>query len=152
VSVLDRVAARTAGESPLWTADLLPGAAAGEAVSQGLSGGHALGVEMIREGYLLHRRRSRLFSTGDDGQRLLTGDYLYAAGLREICATGDLAAVAALAGLISACAAAQASGADEGDADRWRATLERIRAGQAAAGSRRGSSSPASASGSHQQT
>jgi hypothetical protein len=151
VSVLDRVAARTAGESPLWTADLLPGAAAGEEVSQGLSDGHALGVEMIREGYLLHRRRSRLFSSGDDGQRLLTGDYLYAAGLREICVTGDLAAVAALAALISACAAAQASGADEGDAGRWRATIERIRAGQAA-GSRRGSSSPASASGSHQQT
>ncbi len=35
---------------------------------------------------------------------LLTGDYLYAAGLVEICGTGDLSAVASLAELITRCA------------------------------------------------
>ena len=54
---------------------------------------YLLGVEMIYEGYLLHYGRSRLFSQADAGLALLTGDYLYAAGLREICATGDLRAV-----------------------------------------------------------
>ena len=65
---------------------------------------HLLGVEMIYEGYLLHYGRSRLFSQADRDLALLTGDYLYAAGLREICATGDLSAVGALASLISRCA------------------------------------------------
>ena len=59
---------------------------------------------MIREAYLLHHGRARVFSQDDSELALLTGDYLYAAGLVEICATGDVAAVADLAELISRCA------------------------------------------------
>ena len=59
---------------------------------------------MIREAYLLHHGRARVFSQDDSELALLTGDYLYAAGLVEICATGDVGAVADLAELISRCA------------------------------------------------
>ena len=65
---------------------------------------YLLGVEMIREAYLLHHGRARVFSQDDAELALLTGDYLYAAGLVEICSTGDLSAVADLADLISRCA------------------------------------------------
>ena len=56
---------------------------------------------MIREGYLLHNGRARLFAQDDADLALLTGDYLYAAGLVEICGTGDLDAVTTLAQLIA---------------------------------------------------
>ena len=70
----------------------------------------ALGVETIYEGYLLHYGRPRLFAPPDDDVALLLGDYLYAHGLVRIAATGDLDAVAALAELISTCAALRARG------------------------------------------
>lgn len=123
---LEAAVARAAAESPLWSAHVRTGHESAAQVADGLEGGHALGVEMIREGYLLHRDRSRGFDCDDAGERLLVGDYLYAAGLREICATGDLGAVAALAELISACAAEQGRGGDDGDDARWRATLARL--------------------------
>lgn len=128
MTVLGDVARRAGGESRLWADDLRPGPPAGETVSAGLDGGRALGVEMIREGHLLHRGRPRVFAGRDEGLRLLTGDYLYAAGLREICAAGDLADVAALADLISACAAAQARGDASGDERRWQATVAELAA------------------------
>jgi hypothetical protein len=153
VTLLADIAGRAAAESRLWAGDLRSGPPAGETVSAGLAGGRALGAEMIREGHLLHRGRPRLFTGEDEGLRLLTGDYLYAAGLAEICAAGDLADVAALADLISACAAAQARGDGAGDDERWRATVAGMAGRQPGAGAaRRGRSSPASASGSHQHT
>jgi hypothetical protein len=78
---------------------------------------------MIYEGYLLHYGRSRLFSQADTDLALLTGDYLYAAGLSEICATGDLAAVGALATLISRGARHQADGAAADDPALWDETV-----------------------------
>ena len=80
--------------------------------------GSALGVETIYEGYLLHYGRPRLFAPPDEDVALLLGDYLYAHGLVRIAATGDLDAVAALAELISACAALRAEG-EPGDGDAW---------------------------------
>jgi hypothetical protein len=124
VSVLREVADRAAADSPLWAGALLPGAAAPEPHFAGrCPQRHLLGVEMIYEGYLLHYGRSRLFNQADPGLALLTGDYLYAAGLREICATGDLAAVGALATLISRCARNQADGAAAGDPALWGETV-----------------------------
>jgi hypothetical protein len=124
VSVLAEVARRAAADSPLWLEALVhedaPPAFAGACPPS-----HLLGIEMIYEGYLLHGGRSRLFSHDDPDLALLTGDYLYAAGLAEICATGDLEAVRDLAELISACARAQA----EGQADQaalWRDTVAEI--------------------------
>ena len=98
MSVLQEVADRAAADSPLWARALLPKPRAEQARFSGrCPERHLLGVEMIYEGYLLHYGRSRLFSQADADLALLTGDYLYAAGLSEICATGDLAAVDALA-------------------------------------------------------
>jgi hypothetical protein len=124
VSVLAEVARRAAADSPLWRAALVrddgPPAFAGACPES-----HVLGVEMIYEGYLLHRGRSRLFSHEDADLALLTGDYLYAAGLAEVCGTGDLDAVQELAALISACARGQAEG-DGDEAELWRRTVARI--------------------------
>ena len=44
---------------------------------------------------------SRLFAPADREQAILLGDYLYAAGLVEICRAGDLGAVTTLAELIA---------------------------------------------------
>ena len=118
MSVLAEVARRASGESPLWR-DALVAADGSPAFEGRCPDRYLLGVEMIYEGHLLHRGRSRLFSQADPDLALLTGDYLYAAGLREICATGDLDAVAVLAELISASAR---DGADDGvdqDAALW---------------------------------
>jgi hypothetical protein len=124
VSVLHDVADRAAADSPLWEQALLPGARARSPRFAGrCPKRYLLGVEMIYEGYLLHYGRSRLFSQADAGLALLTGDYLYAAGLSEICATGDLRAVGALATLISRCARNQADGAGGDDAALWDETV-----------------------------
>ncbi len=85
----------------------------------------ALGVETIYEGYLVHYGRSRLFTPADDDVALLLGDYLYAHGLVRVAATGDLDAVAALAELISTCAALRAESAS-GDADAWLACVRTL--------------------------
>ena len=126
MSVLREVAHRAAADSPLWEQALLPDARAGAGRPR-FAGRcperHLLGVEMIYEGYLLHYGRSRLFSQADADLALLTGDYLYAAGLSEICATGDLQAVGALATLISRCARNQADGAGGDDAALWDETV-----------------------------
>ena len=124
MSVLAEVARRAAADSPLWRDALVRRDAAPEFVGV-CPDSHLLGVEMIYEGYLLHRGRSRLFSHDDADLALLTGDYLYAAGLAEVCGTGDLDAVRELAGLISACARAQAEG-DGNEAELWRRTVARL--------------------------
>src|SRR5687768_6948956 len=92
---------------------------------------HALGLETIYEGYLVHYGRSRLFAPHDDDVALLLGDYLYAHGLVRVAATGDLDAVAALAELISTCAAIRAEAAP-GDGDAWLAMARRVRPSDAA--------------------
>jgi hypothetical protein len=124
VSVLQEVADRAAADSALWARALLPSSGAATPRFRGrCPERHLLGVEMIYEGYLLHYGRSRLFSQADADLALLTGDYLYAAGLSEICATGDLAAVDALADLISRCARNQGDGAAADDPALWEATI-----------------------------
>jgi hypothetical protein len=122
VSVLAEVAQRTAAASPLWDAALVREDAEPRFAGQ-CPEIYLLGVEMIYEGHLLHRGRSRLFSQDDPDLALLTGDQLYAAGLREICATGDMAAVAALAELISACAHDQGEGLHSTDEALFDATV-----------------------------
>ncbi len=130
MSVLAELARRAAADSPLWSEALVADDAEPEFAAN-CPGSHLLGVEMIYEGYLLHRGRSRLFSHADPELALLTGDYLYAAGLTEICATGDLDAVRELAELITACAHSQAEG--EGDqAQLWRQTVARLGAARPA--------------------
>jgi hypothetical protein len=116
--LFETIVAEAAAESPLW----------GEAVRskrdrERVFGAlvperFALGVETIYEGYLLHYGRPRLFAPPDEDVALLLGDYLYAHGLVRIAATGDLAAVAALAELISTCAALRAEN-EPADGEAW---------------------------------
>ncbi|HEX5261755.1 MAG TPA: hypothetical protein VFW18_09780 [Gaiellales bacterium] len=124
MTVLAEVARRAAAESPLWAGALV--ATDGETAFAGVCpDGHLLGLEMIYEGHLLHRGRSRLFSQDDRDLALLTGDYLYAAGLVEVCRTGDLEAVRALAELISETSRAAAEG-DPEDRSLWLAAIDRF--------------------------
>ena len=70
----------------------------------------ALGLETIYEAYLVHYGRPRLFTAGEESERVLLGDYLYAHGLVRIAEAGGVDAVAAMAELISRCAALRAGG------------------------------------------
>ena len=126
----DTIAADAAHESPLWAEALLPEAEREpESVFSPLAPpSHALGIETIYEGYLVHYGRSRLFAPSDGETALLLGDYLYAHGLVRIAETGDVAAVADLAELISLCAQARAEGCD-GDGPAWAATAARLGTG-----------------------
>jgi hypothetical protein len=119
----DVLAGAAAAESPLWAESLRPVAQRErEPVFSPLcEEAHALGVETIYEGYLLHYGRPRLFAPADGDTALLLGDYLYAHGLVRIAATGDVEAVRDLAELISLCAQARAEERG-GDAEAWAAT------------------------------
>jgi hypothetical protein len=124
----DELAAGAAAESTLW-AEALRAEPEREPVFSPLAPpGHALGVETIYEGYLVHFARPRLFAPADSDTALLLGDYLYAHGLVRIAETGDVAAVRDLAELISLCAQARADDAD-GDGAAWAATAALLGSG-----------------------
>jgi hypothetical protein len=118
--IWDEIATAAADESPQWTDAVLPGHRRNlVAVFSPLAPERfALGVETIYEAYLVHYGRSRLFDPPDEGERILLGDYLYAHGLVRIAAAGGVDAVAAMAELISRCAALRAEG-DGGDGEAW---------------------------------
>jgi hypothetical protein len=121
--VLEQIRSRAAADSPLWAAALLPGDVPAPDYQDRCPPPYLLGVEMIREGYLLHHGRGRLFSQADRDLALLTGDYLYAAGLVEICSTGDLAAVATLADLIADCSRRRGDRVNDDDETRWDSSI-----------------------------
>jgi hypothetical protein len=85
----------------------------------------ALGLETVYEAYLVHYGRPRLFAPPDGDEAVLLGDYLYAHGLVHIAAEGGVDAVAALADLISRCAALRADGAG-GDGEAWVEAARRL--------------------------
>src|SRR5206468_1169534 len=74
--------------------------------------------ETVYEAYLVHYGRPRLFEPDGNSERILLGDYLYAHGLVRIAEAGGVAAVAAMAQLISRCAALRATGTP-GDGEAW---------------------------------
>ena len=119
----DTIAGEAAAESPVWADALLPEDERRlEPVFSPLAPPElALGIETVYEGYLVHYGRSRLFVQTDPDTSLLLGDYLYAHGLVRVAATGNVAAVADLAELISLCAQTRAEGRD-GDGAVWAAT------------------------------
>ena len=123
--MLGTIAAEAAAESPLWGEALRDDPEREPVFGALVPEPLALGVETIYEGYLVHYGNSRLFAPADDDVALLLGDYLYAHGLVHVAATGDLDAVAALAELISTCAALRADSAP-GDADAWLACVRRL--------------------------
>jgi hypothetical protein len=121
--VYEKIAAEAAAESTLWSAVLRDAAErdAGAVFSPLADARYALGLETIYEGYLCHYGRPRLFAPRDDETALLLGDYLYAHGLVRIANTGNVDAVAELAGLISLCARLRAEN-EGGDGEAWAAT------------------------------
>ena len=127
----ETIAAEAAAESQLWAESLLPEAEQlREPVFSPLApAGHALGLETIYEGYLVHYGRARLFSPADPDSELLLGDHLYAHGLVHIAKSGDVAAVADLAELISLCAQTRAEGRN-GDGAAWAATAVALGTGE----------------------
>jgi hypothetical protein len=122
-STFDAIASEAASESALWGGALRDaGAREQEHVFSPLGeAAHALAVETIYEGYLVHYGTPRLFAPADDDTALLLGDYLYAHGLVRLAASGGVPAVADLAALISLCAQLRADGAP-GDGTAWAAT------------------------------
>jgi hypothetical protein len=83
-------------------------------------------LEAVREGYLLHYGESRAFAGMDPDLSLLAGDSLYALGLARLADAGDLAAVAVLADLISACAQAESEGRRDGARKQWEASVSAL--------------------------
>ncbi len=121
--MFDAIVEAAVAESPLWAESVRPGdEQLRDAVFSSLApAGHAVGLETIYEGYLVHYGRSRLFAPPDADTALLLGDYLYAHGLVRVAETGDVEAVADLADLISRCARLRAEGLG-GDGEEWAAT------------------------------
>ncbi len=99
--MIAEIAGRARAASPVWAAALRRDPGGEAAYGPRVAGRFALGVETIYEGYLVHHAVSRLFAPADREQAILLGDYLYAAGLVEICRAGDLRAVTTLAELIA---------------------------------------------------
>ena len=83
-------------------------------------------LDAVREGYEMHYGTPRAFDGMDDDLRLLAGDALYALGLSRLAQTGNLAAVAELADLISACAEAHAEGRPEQAEERWKRSAQKL--------------------------
>ena len=121
--MFDAIVEAATADSPLWgDAALPPEERTREQVFSRLApDDHALGLETIYEGYLVHYGRSRLFAPDDRDTALLLGDYLYAHGLARVAETGDVKAISDLAELISRCAQLRAEGMG-GDGDEWAAT------------------------------
>ena len=128
----DAIVREASAESALWSEALLPGDERQLVpVFSTLCGEpHALGLETVYEGYLVHYGRPRLFAKADADTALLLGDYLYAHGLVRIAASGQVEAVRELAELISLCAHLRAEGGD-GDGEAWADTAVRLGNGTA---------------------
>lgn len=117
-SAAERIADEARGESQLWAAALRDPPDWQPVFSPLAPSRYELGVETVYEAYLVHYGRPRLFDPAGESERILLGDYLYAHGLVRIATAGGVDAVAAMARLISQCAALRAAGAD-GDGDAW---------------------------------
>jgi hypothetical protein len=127
--MMARIAERVAAASPVWAESVRPDGARDEAPLFGPLAGHGLaeGVETIYEGYLVHHAEGRIMRAPDRERALLLGDYLYAAGLVEVCRAGDVDAVATLASLVSLVSHLRAEGGDPADDGRaWLAAARHL--------------------------
>ena len=130
MSIWRTIADEAAGESQIWRDALRPdGRRELEPVFSPLGAReHALGLETIYEGYLVHYGRPRLFDPPDRDTALLLGDYLYAHGLVRISSLGNTVAVNDLAELISVCARMRGE-CEPGDGVVWAATAAELGTG-----------------------
>jgi hypothetical protein len=114
----ESIAAEARRESPLWASALREVPDWEPVFSTLAPSQYELGLETVYEAYLVHYGRPRLFEPDGETERILLGDYLYAHGLVRIAEAGGVDAVAAMADLISRCAALRATGT-HGDGDAW---------------------------------
>jgi hypothetical protein len=114
----EMIAAEARRESRLWAEALLAEPDWEPVFSPLAPERFALGLETVYEAYLVHYGHSRLFAPGEDSERVLLGDYLYAHGLVRVAEAGGVEAVAAMAELISRCAALRAA-REAGEGDAW---------------------------------
>ena len=129
VELWETIAVEAGQESPLWRDVLLADGEPESVFSPLAEERHALGLETIYEGYLVHYGRPRLFEPSDEDTALLLGDYLYAHGLVRIADVGTVEAVADLAELISLCAQLRAD-STPGDDVAWAASAALLGAGE----------------------
>ena len=102
VTPLGVVAQRMRDVSPAWrSVTCEPEAAPTDAPIDVGSRDRSVGVEAIREGWLLHRGASRIAPGASEDLSLLVGDWCYAAGLCEVADHGTLDDVARLARLVA---------------------------------------------------
>lgn len=87
---------------------------------------HALGLDLILEGFLLHHGTPRYVAPVDLGTAVLAGDYCYAEGLVRVAATGDLSVVEALSDLVALSAAAVAGDRRQDLLPLWRTTAAAV--------------------------
>lgn len=87
---------------------------------------HAVGLDLILEGFLLHHGIPRHVAPVELGASVLAGDYCYAQGLVRVAATGDLAAVEALSDLVALSAAAVSADRSQDLLPLWRATAAAV--------------------------
>lgn len=100
-SVQAAIAQQLADVSPAWRDVAIDPSTAPRDAPTELSRDIAIGVESIREGWLLHRGESRLASAASPDLALLMGDWCYAAGLCSITDHGTLDDVTRLANLVA---------------------------------------------------
>ncbi|MEY4226764.1 MAG: hypothetical protein RL190_1521 [Actinomycetota bacterium] len=126
---VDAIVDRAAAASDVWARSALAADERDPAHVFGrIAGGDlAEGVEAIYEGYLVHHApRGRGFRAPDREQGLLLGDYLYATGLVQVTAAGDVEAIAALSDLVTLAAAQRAEADRPADAELWLATARHL--------------------------
>ena len=86
-----------------------------------------LAVAAVREGHDCHYAGAgAVVAPADPDLALLAGDALYALGLEQLAARGDLAAIRLLADVISDCAAAHADDRPQAARARWREALRQL--------------------------
>ena len=124
--MIAEIAARARAASAVWGAAVAPVIDGSPRYGQLVDARFGLGLETIYEGYLVHHGASRAFAPADLEGAILLGDYLYAAGLVEVCRAGDINAVGTLADLIADVSDRRARG-DADDGSRWLAAVEALR-------------------------
>jgi hypothetical protein len=102
-------------------------------VSPPLAPEHALGLDLILEGFLAHHGRPRELVLADTSGLVLAGDYCFAAGLVRVAGARDVFVVDALARLVALSAGVVATGRSIELPALWLGTAAAIAgAGQAA--------------------
>jgi hypothetical protein len=103
-TALTKLAERVSRVAPAWhaaLADELSIQRAPRFAQLDRSPEYELGVEAIREGWLLHRSASRIAPTATREIAILMGDWCYAEGLCEVTAHGSLDDIEVLAQLVA---------------------------------------------------